>query len=159
MKYDELDRFRIIDAPPSVSLAANGPIEPCVEVCLDFSKVFAWRTYSSEWQLLWCALLVFPDAIHLKDARGMLFGVKHMFCYAIHRNKRLVCLSGSMCVVLAFSKGTCCSQALLRYCKRTAAELLASDILASWRWFASERNVDVGSWLWGHFRADGERRL
>ncbi len=90
----------------------------------------------------------------------MLCGIKHVSRDSKRHSKRLLCLSDSMCCVLAFSKGRCVSQALLRSCQRVASEVLAADLVVSWRWIPSEVNVaDAGSRIWEHLRHGSERGL
>ena len=90
----------------------------------------------------------------------MLCGIKHVSRDSKRHSKRLLCLSDSMCCVLAFSKGRCVSQALLRSCQRVASEVLAADLAVSWRWIPSELNVaDAGSRIWEYLRHGSEKGL
>ncbi len=138
----------------------NGQVPEVVTARSSFPEVPFLATAPSDCKQLWAAPLFSHDPINLKEAHAMLAGTKHLSRNALTHGKRYLFLSDSMCCTLAFAKGRCYSPALLRYCQRIAAEVLATGLVVSWRWIASERNVaDAGSRTWEHLRAPLVRGL
>ena len=168
-KWDERWRFRrcVTEAPRVAALSANevlsdvGTVRPNVEGRLvgaaeldpTFPEIPQMHLHPQLWSLRWSSFFFSNDAIHLKEAHGMLSAVKHVSRNKKRHHRRHLFLSDSMCCVLSLSKWRCVSRALLRICQRVAAECLAANVSITWRWIPSELNVtDEASRRWEHLR-------
>ena len=104
---------------------------------------------TENWKDLYGAPLRFREAVHMCEARGALSAVKHRTRDRNFHGKRCLFLGDNLGLVLALQKGRCSCFPLLKLLRRTAAELLASGIVAYFRWVPSEYNfADRISRLW-----------
>ena len=161
----ELDvgaRARFVEAESSTMASVRpsvaGPLRGSALLEETFPELPEEFVDNEKWHTLWSAPLFSSDAIHLKEAHGLMSAVRHRSRDANCHSRRHLIASDSMCCVLSFSKGRCVSRPLLRYCQRVAAEVLASNMRIGYRWVISERNfADTGSRLWEKFRHPDSR--
>ena len=72
--------------------------------------------------------------IHELEAAAGNLGLRRRMRSSAVRGRRILCLSDSMCCVLAFSKGRATNPALLRCCRVQAAWTISGSTRICWRW-------------------------
>ena len=102
----------------------------------------------SSWSLLQARHSDTKESVHIKEARAVVWGAKHLSRDAKAHGKRYVFLCDNMSVVLAFEKGRCSDPSLLSLCRRLAALSLACRLTFRLRWIPSEGNPSDKASRW-----------
>ncbi len=94
-----------------------------------------------DWQVVWSRPWKYKANILNTEARALTWSIEHLLRANRCINKRLLCLSDNMPLVLGCGKGRARSGHLLAPLRRIAALCLATGSKVSTRWVVSEHNV------------------
>jgi hypothetical protein len=95
---------------------------------------------TNDWRVI--AALPYKDteAIHLLEARAIIWGLRRMLKDVDFHQSRHLLLSDNFACVFAFARGRACSRPLLQQIRRASALVVASGSRISYRWIVSELN-------------------
>jgi hypothetical protein len=95
---------------------------------------------TNDWRIV--ASLPYKDteAIHLLEARAIIWGLRRMLKDVDFHQLRHLLLSDNFACVFAFARGRACSRPLLQQIRRASALVVASGSRITYRWIVSELN-------------------
>ena len=80
------------------------------------------------------------EDIFILEGRAGIVCLRRVLRTAKGFHRRHLFIGDSMSAILAFQKGRACHPGLLQLCRHVAALCVAGDVIARWRWVASELN-------------------
>ena len=107
---------------------------------VDFPEVPAWLVAQRPWRILRSERWLYPQAVHLGEARVGSECLLHRCLKGRLHRVRVLRLGDNMGVVLAFGRKRASAFQLLCQVRRSAALELACEIDVRDRWFPSETN-------------------
>ncbi len=100
----------------TVRSSVEGEVPRQVEVCADFPEVPLRCLEPDRWTCLWAAPYLKKEAMHVKEGRAVVAGLRHLTRQARNFGHRVVFFVDNLGFVLTTCKGRCGDYAQLRLC-------------------------------------------